>query len=161
MPTSLDATRRRFLAVSTAAGLGSSLFPGALLALVTQSATPAVAQQRAAAKDDSGFPPITVEMIEQAAAISGLKFTEEQRKVMIDGLIGTRDAVITVRKMALPNAVAPCLIFDPVPPGAKLDTERKPIKLGPAPSVAGLSLSEEEKLAFSTVRQLSCCARRR
>jgi Asp-tRNA(Asn)/Glu-tRNA(Gln) amidotransferase A subunit family amidase len=122
---------------------------------VTQSATPAVAQQRAAAKDDSGFPPITVEMIEQAAAISGLKFTEEQRKVMIDGLIGTRDAVITVRKMALPNAVAPCLIFDPVPPGAKLDTERKPIKLGPAPSVAGLSLSEEEKLAFSTVRQLS------
>ncbi len=154
MPKSLDATRRRFLAVSTAAGLGGTLLPGVLLALVAQS-TPAAAQQRAAAKDDSGFPPITVEMIEQAAAISGLKFTEEQRKVMIEGLIGQRDAIVTVRKMALPNAVAPSLVFDPVPPGAKLDTERKPIKLGPAPSVAGLSLSEEEKLAFSTVRQLS------
>ncbi len=131
------------------------MFPGALLALVAQSPTPAAAQQRGAAKDESGFPPLTVEMIEQAAAISGLKFTEEQRKVMIDGLIGQRDAVATVRKMALPNAVAPSLVFDPVPPGAKLDTERKPMKLGPAPSVVGLSLSEEEKLAFSTVRQLS------
>ncbi len=151
----LAATRRRFLAVSTAAGLGGTLLPGALLALVAQSATPAVAQQRGAPKDDSGFPPITVEMIEQAAAISGLKFTEEQRKTMIEGLIGQRDAIVTVRKMALPNAVAPSLVFDPVPPGAKLETERKPIKLGPAPSVAGLSLSEEEKLAFSTVRQLS------
>jgi Asp-tRNA(Asn)/Glu-tRNA(Gln) amidotransferase A subunit family amidase len=155
MPNSLDATRRRFLAVSTAAGLGRTMFPGALLALLAQSSTPAAAQQRGAPKDESGFPPLTVEMIEQAAAISGLKFTEEQRKVMIDGLIGQREAVSTVRKMALPNAVAPSLVFDPVPPGAKLDTERKPIKLGPAPSVAGLSLSEEEKLAFSTVRQLS------
>ncbi len=131
------------------------MFPGALLALLAQSPTPAAAQQRGAAKDESGFPPVTVEMIEQAAAISGLKFTEEQRKVMIDGLIGQRDAIVTVRKMALPNAVAPSLVFDPVPPGAKLDTERKPIKLGPAPGVAGLSLSEEEKFAFSTVRQLS------
>jgi Asp-tRNA(Asn)/Glu-tRNA(Gln) amidotransferase A subunit family amidase len=155
MPNSLDATRRRFLAVSTAAGLGRTMFPGALLALLAQSSTPAAAQQRGAPKDESGFPPLTVEMIEQAAAISGLKFTEEQRKVMIDGLVGQREAVATVRKMALPNAVAPSLVFDPVPPGAKLDTERKPIKLGPAPSVAGLSLSEEEKLAFSTVRQLS------
>jgi Asp-tRNA(Asn)/Glu-tRNA(Gln) amidotransferase A subunit family amidase len=155
MPNTLDATRRRFLAVSTAAGLGRTMFPGALLALLAQSPTPAAAQQRGAAKDESGFPPVTVEMIEQAAAISGLKFTEEQRKVMIDGLIGQRDAIVTVRKMALPNAVAPSLVFDPVPPGAKLDTERKPIKLGPAPGVAGLSLSEEEKFAFSTVRQLS------
>jgi Asp-tRNA(Asn)/Glu-tRNA(Gln) amidotransferase A subunit family amidase len=131
------------------------MFPGALLAIFAQSTTPAAAQQRGAPKDESGFPPLTVEMIEQAAAISGLKFTEEQRKVMIDGLIGQREAVATVRKMALPNSVAPSLVFDPVPPGAKLETERKPIKLGPAPSVAGLSLSEEERLAFSTVRQLS------
>ncbi len=155
MPNTLDATRRRFLAVSTAAGLGRTMFPGALLAIFAQSTTPAAAQQRGAPKDESGFPPLTVEMIEQAAAISGLKFTEEQRKVMIDGLIGQREAVATVRKMALPNSVAPSLVFDPVPPGAKLETERKPIKLGPAPSVAGLSLSEEERLAFSTVRQLS------
>jgi Asp-tRNA(Asn)/Glu-tRNA(Gln) amidotransferase A subunit family amidase len=150
--TLLDATRRRFLAVSTAAGLGATMLPGALLALATQSAE---AQQRGPAEDTTGFPKITVEMIEQAAALSGLKFTEEQRKVMIDGLISQRESVVEVRKLALPNSVAPCLVFDPVPPGAKLDTERKPMKLGAAPSVAGLSLSEEEKLAFATVRQLA------
>jgi Asp-tRNA(Asn)/Glu-tRNA(Gln) amidotransferase A subunit family amidase len=151
-PTLLDVTRRRFLAVSTAAGLGGSMLPGVLLALATQSAE---AQQRGPAEDTTGFPKITVEMIEQAAALSGLKFTEEQRKVMIDGLISQRESVVEVRKLALPNSVAPCLVFDPVPPGAKLDTERKAMKLGPAPSVAGLSLSEEEKLAFATVRQLA------
>lgn len=151
-PTLLDATRRRFLAVSTAAGLGATMLPGALLALTSQSAE---AQQRGPAEDSTGFPTITVEMIEQAAAIAGLKFTEEQRKVMISGLVSQRESVVEVRKLTLPNSVAPCLVFDPVPPGTKLDTERKPMKLGPAPSVVGLSLSQEEKLAFSTVRQLA------
>ncbi len=153
-PSLLDATRRRFLAVSTAAGLGSTLLPGALLALATQSAT-AEAQQRGAAEDTTGFPPITVEMIEQAAIIAGLKFTEEQRKTMISGLMSMREGVVEVRKLQLANAVAPSLVFDPVPPGAKLDTERKPAKLGPAPSVAEISVSNEEQLAFATVRQLA------
>jgi Asp-tRNA(Asn)/Glu-tRNA(Gln) amidotransferase A subunit family amidase len=94
-------------------------------------------------------------MIEQAAVIAGVNFTEAQRKVMVDGLTNQREDVAEIRKLKMPNAVAPSLVFDPVPGGAKLDTERKPAKLGPAPSVAGLSLSEEEKLAFSTVRQLA------
>jgi Asp-tRNA(Asn)/Glu-tRNA(Gln) amidotransferase A subunit family amidase len=150
----LDATRRRFLSVSAAAGVGSTLFPGALLALATQSRA-AEAQQRGEAEDTSGYPPVTDEMIVQAAAMAGLKFTAEQRKMMMSGLIGLRNGVAEVRKMKLPNAVAPCLVFNPVPAGAKLETQRKPIKLGAAPSVVGLSLSEEEKIAFATVRQLS------
>jgi Asp-tRNA(Asn)/Glu-tRNA(Gln) amidotransferase A subunit family amidase len=154
-PSLLDATRRRFLAVSTAAGLGGTLLPGVLLALAAQSATPADAQQRGAAADQTGFPPITPEMIEQAAALSGLKFTEDQRKVMIAGLISQRNSVVEVRKLKLTNAVAPCLVFDPVPPGAVLDTVRKPIKLGPAPSIAQVSVSNEDQVAFSTVRQLA------
>ena len=153
-PSSPDASRRRFLSVSTAAGLGSTLLPGALLALASQ-ATPASAQQREAPHDTSGFPPITVEMIEQAAAIAGLKFTEEQRKMMIDGLISQRESVVEVRKLDLTDAVAPCLVFNPVPPGVKLDTERKPMKLGAAPSVVNLSASNEEQIAFATVRELS------
>jgi Asp-tRNA(Asn)/Glu-tRNA(Gln) amidotransferase A subunit family amidase len=151
----LDATRRRFLAVSTAAGLGGTLLPGVLLALATQTTTPADAQQRGAATDQTGFPPITPEMIEQAAALSGLKFTEDQRKVMIAGLISQRNSVVEVRKLKLANAVAPCLVFNPVPPGAVLDTVRKPIKLGPAPSIAQVSVSNEDQVAFSTVRQLA------
>jgi Asp-tRNA(Asn)/Glu-tRNA(Gln) amidotransferase A subunit family amidase len=128
------------------------MLPGALLAMAAGTAE---AQQRGGSEDPTGLPKITVEMIEQAAVIAGVNFTEAQRKVMVDGLTNQREDVAEIRKLKLPNAVAPSLVFDPVPGGMKLDTERKPAKLGPAPSVAGLSLSEEEKLAFSTVRQLA------
>ncbi len=151
----LDATRRRFLAVSTAAGLGGTLFPGVLLALAAGSASPAAAQQRETAHDTSGLPPVTPEMIEQAAALSGLTFTEAQRQVMIDGLINLRGDILEVRKLDLPNSVAPSLVFDPVPGGAVLDTTRKPAKLGPEPSVADISVSNEDQVAFATVRQLA------
>jgi Asp-tRNA(Asn)/Glu-tRNA(Gln) amidotransferase A subunit family amidase len=145
-----DATRRRFLTVSTAAGLGSTLFPGALLALAGNSAT-----AQSPPKTDAHNPPdITPEMIEQAAAIAGLTFTAEQRKLMIEGLTGVREDIVTIRKLNLPNSVAPSLVFDPVPGGTVLDTVRKPARLGPAPSIASISVSNEEQVAFASVRQL-------
>ena len=146
-----DATRRRFLAVSTAAGLGSTLFPGALLALAGSSA----AAQSSSPADSPSEPAITSAMIEQAAAIAGLTFTDEQRQLMIEGLTGVREDVVTIRKLNLPNAVAPSLVFDPVPGGTVLDTARKPARLGPAPSTASISVSNEDQLAFASVRQLS------
>jgi Asp-tRNA(Asn)/Glu-tRNA(Gln) amidotransferase A subunit family amidase len=150
--TLLDATRRRFLSVSAAAGLGSTLLPGALFALATQSAA---AQDEDMPDARSAFPKITPEMIEQAAVIAGLTFTEEQRKLMVEGLTGDRDDIGVIRKLNLPNAVAPSLVFDPVPGGTVLDTERKPAELGPAPGIAEISVSNEDQLAFSTVRQLA------
>jgi Asp-tRNA(Asn)/Glu-tRNA(Gln) amidotransferase A subunit family amidase len=162
MPKPLAATRRQFLAVTTAAGLGHTLFPGALLALATAASAQAPAAKAAAdAPPEEKLPPITVEMIEQAAAIAGLHFTAEQRKVMIDNLTGQRGDIVEVRKLALPNAVAPSLVFDPVPPGVKLDTARKPAKLGPAPHVAAVSADGLESLAFSTVRELGELLRKR
>ena len=125
-----DATRRRFLTVSAAA-------------------------QSPSQADAHSEPPITPEMIEQAAAIAGLTFTAEQRKLMIEGLTGVREDVATIRKLNLPNSVAPSLVFDPVPGGTVLDTVRKPAKLGPAPSVASISVSNEDQVAFASVRQLS------
>jgi len=146
----IHTTRRRLLAVSTAAGLGSTLFPGALLALATQSA---IAQS--SSSKEHALAPITPEMIEQAAAISGLHFTADQRKLMVEGLTDTRDDINKIRDLNIPNAVAPSLIFDPVPPGATLDVARKPIRLGPAPSIASVSASNEDQVAFATIRQLS------
>jgi len=143
-------TRRRLLAVSTAAGLGSTLFPGALLALATRPA----AAQSSHPTESHALATITPEMIEQAAAISGLTFTEDQRKLMVEGLTDTRGDVDAIRKLNLPNSVAPALIFDPVPAGTVLDTARKPARLGPAPSIASISVSNEDQVAFATVRQL-------
>jgi Asp-tRNA(Asn)/Glu-tRNA(Gln) amidotransferase A subunit family amidase len=149
----LDASRRRFLTVSAAAGLGSTMLPGVLLALATPGAE---AQAAAGAADEAAqLPKITVEIIEQAAVIAGIRFTEEQRKVMVDGLTSQRDDVVEIRKLALPNSVAPSMVFDPVPAGAKLDTARKSMKLGASPSVASVSVSNEDQVAFSSVRELA------
>ena len=145
-----DATRRRFLSVSAAAGLGGTLFPGALLPLASQASA-----QSVPAQGDAAFPAITTEMIEQAAVIAGLTFTEAQRKMMLDSVSGLRDDVVDVRKLALPNSVAPSMVFNPVPPGATLNTTRVPAKLGATPRVTAISASNEEQVAFATVRELA------
>jgi len=154
-----DSTRRRFLAVSTAAGLGGTLFPGALLALATQT----TAAQAPAQPDLRGWPAITPEMVDAAAAIAAIKLTAEQKKMMLDGLLGQRNSALRVREMHLANSVAPTAVFNPVPAGmpGPLAAAAKPVVVGTAPSVAGLSLTEEEKLAFATVRQLGEMLRRK
>ncbi len=154
-PRVADATRRRFLAVSAAAGLGGTLFPGALLGLASVTAEAQSDGEDESAAAAAGLPKITDAMIEAAAAIAGVSFTAEQRKVMLESLSSTRDALVEVRKIPLANSVAPSLVQDPVLPGTVLDTVRKPARLGPAPSIAGVSVSNEEQVAFATVRQLT------
>jgi Asp-tRNA(Asn)/Glu-tRNA(Gln) amidotransferase A subunit family amidase len=168
MPKPLDATRRHFLAVTTAAGLGHTLLPGALLALASSASAqkaPAKASDTKPGSAEEKLAPITIEMIEQAAMIAGVSFTAAQRKVMIDSLTGQRDDIVEVRKLALPNAVAPALVFNPVPGGTKLDTARKPAKLGPAPKIVYAEFSSSpaalEAAAFLSVRELGQLLRKR
>jgi Asp-tRNA(Asn)/Glu-tRNA(Gln) amidotransferase A subunit family amidase len=145
-------TRRRLLAVTTAAGLGSTLFPGALLALATNAS----AAQAPTQTDLRGWPAITPEMIEAAATIAAIKLTPEQTKMMLDDVLGNRNSALRVRELHLPNSVAPTAVFNPVPagtPGPQAEPAR-PVVLGPAPSIAAITSSEEEKVAFATLRQL-------
>jgi Asp-tRNA(Asn)/Glu-tRNA(Gln) amidotransferase A subunit family amidase len=148
----LDVTRRRFLTVSTAAGLGGTLFPGALLALASSSA----AAQSPAAAAAGSWPAITSEMIDAAAAIVAIKLTPEQRQMMLAGLAEQRSASLSVRELHLPNSVAPTDVFNPVPAGtpAPQPAPSRPVVLGPAPSIADISPSQEDKIAFATIRQL-------
>lgn len=150
-----DATRRRFLAVSTAAGLGSTLLPGALLALATQGAATANAQ-RETSSDLRGWPAITPEMLDAAAAIAAIKLTPEQKQMMLEGVQGERNSALRVRELHLANSVAPTAVFDPVPVGMDSPRPEPPraVVLGPPPGIAHLSASEEEKVAFATVREL-------
>jgi Asp-tRNA(Asn)/Glu-tRNA(Gln) amidotransferase A subunit family amidase len=149
---SFDATRRRFLTVTTAAGLGGTLLPGALLALATNSAQ----AQSSAPTDLRGWPAITPEMIDAAAVIAAIKVTPDQKQMMLDGLVGQRNSALRVRELHLANSVAPASIFNPVPAGtpSPQPAPPQPVVLGPAPSIAGISASQEEKLAFASVRQL-------
>ena len=98
-------------------------------------------------------------MIEAAAAIAGVSFSDEQRRMMLENLNNQREDIVAVRTLALPNGVSPSLVQDPVLPGTKLDTERRPARLGAAPSVAQLSASNEEQVAFATARQLGALLR--
>ncbi len=157
-----DAARRRFLMLLSGAGLlpavsavgGAAIFPGALLALATGEAAAQGRTQGDGSAAGAELPKITDAMIEAAAAIAGMSFTPEQRQMMLDGLNNQREDLAEVRKMTLPNSVAPSLVQDPVLPGTVLNTVRLPAKLGPAPSIAEITISNEEQVAFATVRHL-------
>lgn len=153
---SLD--RRGFLAISGRFGLASTLFPGALYTLATQ----AEAQTDAGSAGDSApkLPKITPEMIEQAAALAGITIPAEDREAMLDGLNEDRSGYTEIRKLHLPNSVAPAWVFDPLPPGAKLDTARKPAIYSKAPATQ-TAPSNLEDLAFAPAMELGDLMRRR
>ena len=57
-------------------------------------------------------------MIDQAAIIAGIgPFTDEQKKMMIDGLVDQNGSFKAIRKLNLPNSVAPAFVFHPLAGG--------------------------------------------
>ena len=109
----LAMNRRRFIAGLSAAGVGSALMPGALAA-VAQDAVE-----------------ITVEMLEAAQRIAGLRFTPDELQAIagrLNGSGGTASAYETLRAANLGNTTQPALVFNPVPPGMTLPTDRRPMR---------------------------------
>jgi len=99
--------RRGFLAVCSSAGITSALFPGVLFTLAAQA-------QEAAGTDQSKPPKITPEMIDVASILAGVgPFTDEQKKMMIDGLVDQNGSFKALRKLKLPNSVQPAYAFHP------------------------------------------------
>ena len=134
--------RRKFLSYFSAVGLGSSLLPGVLWAKV-------------AAGED-----ITPATIACAEEISGLKFTDEQRQQMVDGLKGQEAQIRQLHAIALDNSVAPAVHFDPVPPGVTLTLPAKRPSL--RSRVARRTVPRDlEELAFLPVTELAELIRRR
>ncbi|MFZ0692100.1 MAG: amidase [Acidobacteriaceae bacterium] len=149
--------RRAFLSVSGRFGLASTLFPGALYTLATQAEATA---QNATPTEEPHQPKITSEMIDQAAALAGIVIADEYKHAMLDGLNQQRDSYDAIRKLHLPNSVAPAFVFDPLPPGATVSTERaKPVySKAPATLTAPSNL---EDLAFSSAMDLADLLHRR
>ncbi len=150
--------RRRFLSASTLAGVSSTLFPGVLYTLSMQA-------QEASGTDQSKPPKITPEMIDQAAILAGIgPFTTEQKQMMIDSLINVNGSMKAIRKLNIPNSVAPAIVFQPM--GANSYRDILPGNLGDLkPWSQSLNLDEEarsakasanlEDLAFATIHELS------
>jgi len=146
--------RRVFLAVSGRFGLASTLFPGALYTLAAQ------AQQQSAPAVAAQLPPITPGMIDQAAALAGIVIPPEDRAAMLDGLNDDRHGYEEIRKLDIPNSVAPAFVFDPLPPGASVDSQREKPVFSKAPSVATVPANLED-FAFESAMTLGDLVRRR
>lgn len=161
-----SASRRSLIAACAAAGLGHTLLPGALLALVSPGSALAQASP-APTETANALLKITPAMIDAAAAIAGINLAPEQKEAMLEGLTSQRDDVVAIRSLKIENGTAPAFLFDPVPAGMTLDATRRPIRISPAsdinplirvlpnvnPAQAGNAAAET--IAFATVRELA------
>ncbi len=145
-------------------GLGQTLLPGALFTLATQAkaqSSPIVGGGEVKANTNA-LPKITPEMIDAAAIIAGISVTDEQKKMMLEGLEQLRKSYTAIRDLKLPNSVAPAFIFDPVPGNMTLDAVKKPMKISAASDNSKLAATvsagvagDSDTLAFASVRELA------
>src|SRR5262252_312547 len=131
--------RRNFMKTCSGMGLGGTLFPGVLWAQ---------AQAQGAVK-------ITKEMIDNAAAIAEVTIADEYKEMMLESLNEHAKGYEEIYKLKIPNSVDPAVVFDPVLPGMKFETERKPMRMSKAPKVAASAPKNLEDLAFASVRELA------
>jgi Asp-tRNA(Asn)/Glu-tRNA(Gln) amidotransferase A subunit family amidase len=129
--------RRAFLAVCSRLGLTTTLLPGVLWAMA----------------DEKGK--VTRDMIDSAAAIADVHIADEYKGIMLEGLNSYTESFEAIYALHIKNEVAPAVIFDPVLPGMKFETERRPMKISVAPSVPGAAPKDLEDVAFFSVRQLA------
>ena len=116
--SSIDTTRRHFIAHFTSIGLGSTLLPGVLWAEMQQSG----AQQ------------ITAEMLKQALVMAGLTFSEADQKTMLNAVNQTLTRFTELRAIDIPDDVSPPFHFSPLVPGMTVNRTKHPFRMS-APAV--------------------------
>jgi len=136
---SIDTTydRRAFMGYFATIGLGSTLLPGVLWAQQQQQGTP-----------------ITKEMLASAEQLAGIEFSDEERVAIVNSVGQLRNSYKTLHDAALPNAVFPAFVFDPIPPGQAMPKlVAAPMVRAKVPVMARPSSLDE--LAYAGVAQLS------
>jgi hypothetical protein len=89
--SSLDATRRHFIAQFSSLGLAGTLLPGVLWAEV----------------QDTGAQTITAEMLSNALAMAGLSFSAEDQKAMLNAVNENLTRFTELRALEIPDDVSP------------------------------------------------------
>src|SRR5437868_8715231 len=139
MSVSLD--RRSFMGYFAGAGLSSTLFPGVLWAKLVAGAD------------------ITVETIASAEEVAGLRFEPAERELMLDGLKQQEQRIEALHKIPIDNSVSPAIVFDPLPPGKKIEpAPRRPMRRSKV--AARAKPADLDELAFLPVTELSELVRR-
>lgn len=140
--------RRGFLTLCSRAGVAGTLLPGVMFALGAEGQS-----------DGKAEVTVTPELIEQAAAMAGVTLTAEQRKMMLEGVADQRESYAAIRALKMPNSLAPAYVFDPLPAGAVVATEKRAARMSAAAAVTAPKAVEE--LAFKSVRELAELVRTR
>ena len=123
------------------AGLSSTLFPGVLWAKLVAGAD------------------ITVETIASAEEVAGLHFEPAERELMLDGLKQQEQRIEALHKIPIDNSVSPAIVFDPLPPGKKIEpAPRRPMRRSKV--AARAKPADLDELAFLPVTELSELVRR-
>ncbi|HLK62272.1 MAG TPA: amidase [Bryobacteraceae bacterium] len=137
-----QSARRNFLRYFSGIGLGSTLLPGVLWAQVQQS----------------DAPEITQEMLKQALALSGLSFSEDDQKAMLQAVNRNLSTYTELRNLHIPNNVSPPFYFSPLVPGMKVNHTRQPIRFSAPASKRPANL---EDVAFWPITRLAQLIRTR
>src|SRR5580692_11810556 len=134
--TITEETRRRFLGCFTGIGLSGTLLPGVLWAQMQRD----------------GAQKITPEMLKDALAVSGLSFSDDDQKAMLQAVNSNLTRYDALRNLHIPNDVAPPFYFSAITPGMKVNRTREPIRAS-APKVK--RPADLEEVAFWPIVQLS------
>lgn len=97
--------------------------------------------------------PITSEMIQDAASVIGLEFTQAERDTMIEALEDTRADLQSIRDFKLDNSVPPALNFNPIPVGKQFDFQQR-AQVWDLPENVQLPENRND-LAFYTIGELA------
>jgi len=101
--------------------------------------------------------PLTADSLACALEVAGLEFSREQQELMLRGVEELREKFEALRRVPLPNSVAPALEFRlPAPPPGPAP-QRRGRRPGPAPRRP----AAPEDLAFLSVGELSALLRTR
>jgi Asp-tRNA(Asn)/Glu-tRNA(Gln) amidotransferase A subunit family amidase len=133
----MDETRRRFMAHFASVGLGATLAPGVLWARM----------------QDAGDKTITLAMIKDAMKLSGLEFSEDELKGMVDAANRNLSNFEELRAIHIPNDVSPPFHFSPLVPGMPVNKTKLPFRLSAPPPLKRPANLED--VAFWPIRHLA------
>ncbi|MCC9137052.1 amidase [Pontibacter silvestris] len=96
---------------------------------------------------------ITVPVLQEAQKLIGINFTNAQLDSATSEMEDVREGYERIRKVPLPNNVAPALVFNPIPVGYSFEQERTPFEVA-RPAKVKLPKNRDE-LAFYSIPQLA------
>jgi len=99
--------------------------------------------------EDSGK--ITIKTIAEAEKLQGISYTQDERRMMLEGLEGSLQSLAALRKIEMPNSLAPALEFNPKLTRKKVGSQKNTVTLK-APYTAPLP-DDDAAIAFATAAQ--------